>query len=125
MASRGPPRMATPSGARKAASPNKVFVGGLGKDCSLETFREYFERYGTLTDCVVMKDKVSGAPRGFGFVQYDDAAPVEAIIAEKESHQINGKWIEVKRCTPKESSAPDMAGMHSRAMPTASPRALA
>ncbi|KAB0398717.1 hypothetical protein E2I00_009136, partial [Balaenoptera physalus] len=40
----------------------KLFFGGLSV--------EHFEKWGTLTDCVVMRDPQTKHPRAFGFVTY-------------------------------------------------------
>lgn len=100
-ASRAPKATIRPPRPNKEGRADKVFVGGLG-DCSEEEFVAYFEQFGTLIDHVVMKDKVTGKSRGFGFVQYDDPAAVDEIMARYTDHQINGKWVEVKRCVPEE-----------------------
>jgi len=75
----------------------KVFVGGLPKTCSNDALAEYFGAYGEIVDAVVMMDPQTGNPRGFGFVRFEVADSVDAVIAEYENHRIVGKWIEVKR----------------------------
>ncbi|CAJ1964768.1 unnamed protein product [Sphenostylis stenocarpa] len=84
------------------ASPGKIFIGGLAKDTTLETFVKYFEKYGEITDSVIMKDRQTGRPRGFGFITYADPSVVDQVI--QENHVINGKQVEIKRTIPKGSS---------------------
>ncbi|KAM7503794.1 hypothetical protein LguiB_002698 [Lonicera macranthoides] len=84
------------------ASPGKIFIGGLAKDTTLETFVKYFGKYGEITDSVIMKDRQTGRPRGFGFITYGDPSVVDTVIAE--THIINGKQVEIKRTIPKGSS---------------------
>eukprot|EP00927_Polykrikos_kofoidii_P061348 TRINITY_DN56184_c0_g1_i1.p1 TRINITY_DN56184_c0_g1~~TRINITY_DN56184_c0_g1_i1.p1 ORF type:complete len:249 (-),score=29.56 TRINITY_DN56184_c0_g1_i1:201-947(-) len=96
-------------------SPHKIFVGGLPQSCADEVLANYFEQYGTITDCVVMKDRETGNSRGFGFVSYDSAAAVDMVMAQYDDHRIGDKWIEVKRATPRDqmppgSSLPPMKG---------------
>ncbi|KAL8057416.1 hypothetical protein ABFX02_04G181900 [Erythranthe guttata] len=81
------------------ASPGKIFIGGLAKDTTLDTFVKYFGKYGEITDSVIMKDRHTSRPRGFGFITYADAAVVDTVIAE--THIINGKQVEIKRTIPK------------------------
>lgn len=83
----------------KGAGPttDKIFVGGLPPDCGEDKLLEHFEVYGTIVDSVVMKDRATGKPRGFGFVTFDNTDSAEAVMADIETHQIDGKWIEVKR----------------------------
>ncbi|MED6112754.1 hypothetical protein PIB30_064481 [Stylosanthes scabra] len=84
------------------ASPGKIFIGGLAKDTTLDTFVEYFEKYGEIMDSVIMKDRHTGKPRGFGFITYADPSVVDQVI--QENHVINGKQVEIKRTIPKGSS---------------------
>ena len=35
----------------------KIFVGGLPHNLEQSQFREYFSQFGTLEDCVIVKDK--------------------------------------------------------------------
>ncbi|GAA0164726.1 RNA metabolism protein [Lithospermum erythrorhizon] len=80
------------------ASPGKIFIGGLAKDTTLDQFVKYFGNYGEITDSVIMKDRHTGRPRGFGFITYADPSVVDAVIAE--THIINDKQVEIKRTIP-------------------------
>ena len=46
----------------------KLFLGGLSFETTDDSLREHFEKWGTLTDCVVMRDPQTKRSRGFGFV---------------------------------------------------------
>nr|XP_043621254.1 heterogeneous nuclear ribonucleoprotein 1-like [Erigeron canadensis] len=83
------------------ASPGKIFIGGLAKDTTIDTFVKYFGKYGEITDSVIMKDRATGRPRGFGFITYADPSVVDTVIVE--THVINGKQVEIKRTIPKGS----------------------
>lgn len=58
---------------------------------SSETFVSYFEKYGTITDSVIMKDRHTHRPRGFGFITYEDPSVVDQVI--QDDHIINGKQV--------------------------------
>ncbi|CAA2987606.1 heterogeneous nuclear ribonucleo 1 [Olea europaea subsp. europaea] len=81
------------------ASPGKIFIGGLARETTSEQFIKYFGKYGEITDSVIMKDKKTGQPRGFGFVTYADPSVVDKVI--EETHIINGKQVEIKRTIPR------------------------
>ncbi|XP_058101949.1 heterogeneous nuclear ribonucleoprotein 1 [Magnolia sinica] len=81
------------------ASPGKIFIGGLAKETSSATFTKHFGKYGEITDSVIMKDRRTGQPRGFGFVTYADPSVVDKVI--QETHVIHGKQVEIKRTIPK------------------------
>jgi heterogeneous nuclear ribonucleoprotein A1/A3 len=55
------------------------------------TFRNYFEKYGEITDAVIMRDRYTNQPRGFGFVTYADPSVVDKVI--EDTHIINGKQV--------------------------------
>lgn len=98
-----PPRQAHHGRAPPSSSScDKVFIGGLAQTTTDEMVRDYFSQYGNIVDCVVMKDRGSQRSRGFGFVQYDTHAAVDQVMAEYSNHQLEGKWIEVKRAIPQD-----------------------
>jgi RNA recognition motif-containing protein len=47
----------------------KLFVGGLSWETTHDNLQRYFQRYGEVTDCCVMKNNETGRSRGFGFVR--------------------------------------------------------
>ncbi|KAK4344191.1 hypothetical protein RND71_037285 [Anisodus tanguticus] len=63
---------------------------------------DYFEKYGEIIDSVIMKNRHTGRPRGFGFITYADPSVVDTVIAE--THIINDKQVEIKRTIPKGSA---------------------
>lgn len=81
----------------------KIFVGGLSAGISEEEFKKYFERFGRITDVVVMQDSVTHRPRGFGFITFDSEESVENVVV-KTFHDLNGRLVEVKRAVPKEGN---------------------
>lgn len=54
-------------------------------------FIKHFGKYGEITDSVIMKDRKTGQPRGFGFVTYADPSVVDKVI--EDTHIINGKQV--------------------------------
>ncbi|KAL6568269.1 hypothetical protein OROHE_003953 [Orobanche hederae] len=83
-----------------SSSAGKLFVGGIAWETSEESFCRYFRRYGEITDSVIMKDKLSGRPRGFGFITFSDLEVAERVLQER--HVIDGRSVEVKRTVPRE-----------------------
>ena len=81
----------------------KVFVGGLNYSTTDEGMKEYFERFGEIKDCVVMKFRDTKRSRGFGFVTFSEASIVDDV-QNARPHTIDGSKVETKRATPKEES---------------------
>ncbi|KAI3716357.1 hypothetical protein L6452_23638 [Arctium lappa] len=82
------------------SSAGKLFVGGIAWETSEESFGNYFSNYGELTDSVIMMDKITGRPRGFGFVTFADPADADKVL--QQDHIIDGRPVEVKRTVPRE-----------------------
>lgn len=86
----------------------KLFVGGLNRETSDDTLREYFEKYGELTDCVVIRDSETKQSRGFGYVTFKDYRVTKKVLEVKRTegpHTIDGKECEVKRAIPRDDSS--------------------
>ncbi|KAK2391851.1 RNA-binding (RRM/RBD/RNP motifs) family protein [Trifolium repens] len=82
----------------------KIFVGGLPANMSVEEFKRYFEKFGTITDVVVMQDSLTRRPRGFGFITFDSEDSVQNVMMKK-FHDLNGRQVEVKRAVPREGKS--------------------
>lgn len=89
---------------RAVPGTNKLFVGGLPQSAGGAELREHFEAFGVVSDAVVMIDPATGRSRGFGFVCFlpgpEGAAAVASALEQYKSHQIRGKWVEVKSAAP-------------------------
>eukprot|EP00359_Climacostomum_virens_P001324 CAMPEP_0204899112 /NCGR_PEP_ID=MMETSP1397-20131031/1666_1 /ASSEMBLY_ACC=CAM_ASM_000891 /TAXON_ID=49980 /ORGANISM="Climacostomum Climacostomum virens, Strain Stock W-24" /LENGTH=159 /DNA_ID=CAMNT_0052067029 /DNA_START=372 /DNA_END=851 /DNA_ORIENTATION=+ len=88
-------------------SSKKMFVGGLPQDITEAEFKEFFGQYGEIEDSVVIYDRETGRARGFGFVTFARQESLDACISQPGKHIIRGKWVEVKRATPKEQMRPN------------------
>ncbi|MCD7461896.1 hypothetical protein HAX54_047353 [Datura stramonium] len=82
------------------SSAGKLFVGGIAWETTEESFRKHFSQFGEITDSVIMMDRISGRPRGFGFVTYADPEIADKVL--EEDHTIDGRAVEVKKTVPKE-----------------------
>lgn len=91
----------------------KIFVGVLSANLTQEDFKSYFERFGRITDVVVMHDNVTHRPRGFGFITFDSEDAVEEVM-QKIFHELSGKLVEVKRAIPKDGNNSSGNGYLSR-----------
>lgn len=67
--------------------------------CSEDTLRLYFSKYGAVEATDIMKDRLSGKSRGFGFVTFVDSAAAAAALSVE--HVIDGRRCEAKVALPK------------------------
>ncbi|RRT82284.1 hypothetical protein B296_00006213 [Ensete ventricosum] len=83
------------SGTSLAASAwewGRLFVGGISSDTREETLTEHFERYGEVREVVVMRNRLTGSGRGFGFVQFANSEGPERALKEAK-HVIHGRTV--------------------------------
>ncbi|KAK8548669.1 hypothetical protein V6N13_054553 [Hibiscus sabdariffa] len=78
----------------------KLFIGGISWETSEDRLKEYFGQYGDISQTVVMRDKVTGRPRGFGFVVFSDPSVLDTVL--QEQHTIDGRTVEAKRALSRE-----------------------
>ncbi|XP_062389843.1 heterogeneous nuclear ribonucleoprotein A3 isoform X1 [Sardina pilchardus] len=82
----------------------KLFIGGLSFETTEDSLRAYFEQWGKLTDCVVMRDPANKRSRGFGFVTYSCVSEVDAAMGARP-HKVDGRVVEPKRAVSREDSS--------------------
>ena len=56
--------------------------------------KAYFEKFGEVADCVVMKDSTTSRPRGFGFVKFKDPSCVNLVLSQS-AHMLDNKKVSV------------------------------
>ncbi|KAF8388265.1 hypothetical protein HHK36_026931 [Tetracentron sinense] len=78
----------------------KLFIGGISWETSEERLMEYFGNYGEVSQTVIMRDKITGRPRGFGFVVFSDPSVLDRVLQDK--HTIDGRTVEAKRALSRE-----------------------
>ncbi|CAA7029532.1 unnamed protein product, partial [Microthlaspi erraticum] len=81
------------------SSPGKLFVGGVSWETTEEKFADYFGKFGEVVDSVIMTDRMTGKPRGFGFVTFADSAVAEKVL--EEDHVIDDRKVDLKRTVPR------------------------
>ncbi|XP_010522464.1 PREDICTED: heterogeneous nuclear ribonucleoprotein 1 [Tarenaya hassleriana] len=78
----------------------KLFIGGISWETDENVLREYFSNYGEVLQVTVMREKMTGRPRGFGFVAFSDPAVVDRVLQDK--HHIDNRDVDVKRAMSRE-----------------------
>ncbi|CAH2293051.1 DAZ-associated 1 isoform X6 [Pelobates cultripes] len=88
----------------ESSKSNKIFVGGIPHNCGEAELRDYFKRFGVVTEVVMIYDAEKQRPRGFGFITFEDEQSVDQAV-NMHFHDIMGKKVEVKRAEPRDSKS--------------------
>ena len=70
----------------------KIYVGNLPFTTTEDVIRELFSQHGEVTSVSLITDRDTGRPRGFGFVEMDNA---EAAIRALDGYELEGRNLKV------------------------------
>lgn len=73
----------------------EIYVGSMAKETTDEDLKQAFGAFGKVESVNIVKDKATGAPKGFGFVVMLDDAEAKAAIAGLNEKDLKGKIIKV------------------------------
>ncbi len=71
-----------------------IYVGNLKFQTTEEELSTLFEQYGEVHNVKLIKDRQTGRPKGFGFVEMDDSVAASAIEA-LDGIEFGGRTIRV------------------------------
>src|SRR5437762_12311043 len=83
-------------------SNNKLFVGNLSFNTTENDLQDAFAAHGTVLEANLMTDRVSGRPRGFGFVTMSTPEEAQAAISGLHGASIDGRALTVNVARPRE-----------------------
>jgi RNA recognition motif-containing protein len=78
-----------------------IYVGNLSFEVSEENLRQAFGAFGQVSSATIIKDKYSGQPRGFGFVEMPDRTEAQAAIENLNGKPLVGRQINVSEARPR------------------------
>ncbi|MDJ0757324.1 MAG: RNA-binding protein [Ardenticatenaceae bacterium] len=79
-----------------------IFVGGIPWASTEEDLREAFEAYGAVDSVTIIKDRETGKPRGFGFVEMPSDDEANAAIEGLNNSEMGGRTLTVNQARPRE-----------------------
>jgi RNA recognition motif-containing protein len=78
-----------------------IFVGNLSFSTTEDELTAAFASYGTVERVNIVRDRDSGQPRGFAFVEMAERAAAEAAITKLNGVDLNGRSLNVNEARPK------------------------
>ena len=79
----------------------KLFVGNLPYDSTEGDLQEVFARAGTVDSVTLMKDNMTGRPRGFGFVEMSTDEEAAKAVEELNETDFGGRKLTVNEARPR------------------------
>jgi RNA recognition motif-containing protein len=85
----------------------KLFVGNLPFDTLDADLQAHFERAGSVATVNIMRERETGRPRGFAFVEMESGQDAQAAIDQLHEQPFGGRRLIVNEARP---MAPRAAG---------------
>jgi len=73
----------------------KLYVGNLSFDMTDEDLQGAFAEFGEVTSAVIIKDRISGRSRGFGFVEFSDDESAKNAKEGMDGKDLKGRALKV------------------------------
>ena len=74
---------------------NKLFVGNLSFNVTENDLQDTFAAHGTVLEANLMTDRMTGRPRGFGFVTMSTEQEAQAAIDALNGSTVDGRALTV------------------------------
>lgn len=78
-----------------------IYVGNLSYETTEEDLRLACEAFGKVESVNIIKDKFSGQPKGFGFVEMTSKAEGQAAIDGLNGKELKGRSLNVNEARPR------------------------
>ena len=79
-----------------------IYVGNLSWTMTDEDLTNLFTEFGTVTSGKILKDKMNGRSKGFGFVEMEDDEAARTAIASLNETEVMGRKLIVNESQPRQ-----------------------
>lgn len=78
----------------------KLYVGNLPFETTETELQALFGAAGEVSTINIVRDRATGQPRGFAFVEMNDAESAQRAISTLDQHQLGGRNLTVNEAKP-------------------------
>lgn len=78
----------------------KLYVGNLSYDTTEEGLQEAFSQAGNVASTLIIKDKMNGRSKGFGFVEMETEEEAKKAIDMWNEKELDGRPLRVNEARP-------------------------
>ena len=82
-----------------------IYVGNLSWSMTDDDLMNLFTEHGSVTSAKILKDKMNGRSKGFGFVEMEDDEAAKAAIAALNETEIQGRKLIVNESQPRQEGS--------------------
>jgi RNA recognition motif-containing protein len=79
----------------------KIYTGNLNFNTTEDAVRDLFSQHGEVAEVVLVSDRETGRPRGFGFVTMPNDDQARAAISALDGVQLDGRALKVNEARPR------------------------
>ena len=80
---------------------HKLYVGNLNYDTTEDELKNFFSEKGIDAKSVMLiTDKYTGRPKGFGFVEVESEAVLQQAVEALNGQELNGRKLTVNKANP-------------------------
>ncbi|MFH1990493.1 MAG: RNA-binding protein [Patescibacteria group bacterium] len=80
----------------------KLYVGNLSYNMTEDTLKETFSAAGSVDSAIIIKDKMSGRSKGFGFVEMSSDEEAQKAVEMFNGKELDGRALTVNEARPME-----------------------
>ena len=79
-----------------------IYVGNLSWTMTDDDLSNLFTQYGSVTSAKILKDKMNGRSKGFGFVEMEDDEAAKTAISNLNETEVQGRKLIVNESQPRQ-----------------------
>ena len=79
----------------------KIYIGNMSFDTTEDELRQAFEGFGEVSDVNIIKDRDTGRPKGFAFVEMPNQDEGQAAISDMNGKEFGGRTLNVDEARPR------------------------
>jgi cold-inducible RNA-binding protein len=92
----------------------KLYVGNLPYEVGEDELQQLFAQAGTVESVQVMRDQVTGRPRGFAFVEMSSDEEAQSALKTLNAVAVGGRNLTVNEARPKAERSGGFGGGQSQ-----------
>ncbi|MBW6457894.1 MAG: RNA-binding protein [FCB group bacterium] len=78
-----------------------IYVGNLPYDTTEDDLRQMFAEFGAVSSVNIIKDRVTGNSKGFGFVEMDNDSEGQKAVDELNGADMKGRNLKINLARPR------------------------